>query len=93
MSLSPWTHVFQSALLDFTCLGYCPVAWAATVAVWRNWRVIQQDEPVSLQALLGRFKKYAFVPDLFAQILKDAPKQPDPVPAPAEPPKFDANEP
>ncbi|KAJ4193091.1 hypothetical protein NW767_010375 [Fusarium falciforme] len=76
-----------------TLLCADPAAWAATVAVWRNWRVIQQDEPVSLQALLGRFKKYAFVPNLFAQILKDAPKQPDPVPAPIELPKFDANKP
>ncbi|RTE84716.1 hypothetical protein BHE90_000713 [Fusarium euwallaceae] len=74
-----------------TLLCADPAAWAATVAVWRNWRVIQQDEPVSLQDLLGRFKKYTFVPDLFAKILQGAPKRPDPVPAPAEPPKFDAN--
>ncbi|KAI8716751.1 MACPF domain-containing protein [Fusarium sp. LHS14.1] len=75
-----------------TLLCVDPPAWAATVAVWRNWRVIQQDEPVSLQALLGRFKKYAFVPDLFAQILKDGPKLPDPTPAPIEP-RFDVNKP
>jgi len=29
----------------------------------------QQDEPVSLQELLGRFKEYEFVPGLFAQTL------------------------
>ncbi|UPK92921.1 hypothetical protein LCI18_003856 [Fusarium solani-melongenae] len=74
-----------------TLLCADPAAWAATVAVWRNWRVIQQDEPVSLQALLGRFEKYNFVPELFAKILRDAPKQPDPIPTPIEPPKFDAN--
>lgn len=51
----------------------------------------QQDEPVTLQELLGRFEKYAFVPDLFTQILKTEPKKPEPAPKPVEQPKFDTS--
>ena len=43
----------------------------------------QQDQPVTIQELLGRFEDYNFVPELVAELLKDAPlviKDPDPIP-------------
>ena len=42
----------------------------------------QQDEPVTVQDLLGRFKEYEFVPKLFASILETRPPpiiSPEPV--------------
>lgn len=51
----------------------------------------QQDEPVSLQELLGRFKEYEFVPGLFAQILGPPPSK-ESAPVKTIPDKiFDAN--
>ncbi|KAI3319476.1 hypothetical protein HD806DRAFT_260931 [Xylariaceae sp. AK1471] len=76
-----------------TLLCADPAAWAATVAVWRNWRVIQQNEPVTLQELLGRFDKFKFVPELFASILTKAPPPPVVTPPPVPDKVFNPNVP
>ncbi|KAF3385422.1 hypothetical protein F1880_002090 [Penicillium rolfsii] len=66
-----------------TLLCANPSAWVSSVAVWRNWRIIQQDEPVTVQELLGRFEAYKWVPDLFDKILAPTrPVQPAPNPNP-----------
>ncbi|ORY14656.1 hypothetical protein BCR34DRAFT_645688 [Clohesyomyces aquaticus] len=50
-----------------------PASWAGTVAVWRNWRVIQQDEPISLATLIGSMPGFEFVPEITTKILSTAP--------------------
>ncbi|KAF9697831.1 hypothetical protein EKO04_004229 [Ascochyta lentis] len=67
----------SEAMLSWTAKGgntiLCtnPPRWAASVATFRNWRTIQQDEVLPLQTLLGRFPKFKDIPAVFQMILAD----------------------